>query len=169
MESGKKLFSNLLDLKEEYEKLRSTVQEKQTAIIDRDLDKIQDFTRQEQVLSAQLRELGARQRELWLEICGCDDEELENMELDELLENMEEQTRQRYVQKRTELKFVLRDIQRINSENMELLKNRLSDLDSLFNTVFEELGADEGDGTYDKRLNDTNKKQKTSVLIDRAI
>lgn len=169
METEKKLIDNLEAMKEEYEKLRDAAARKQEAIFERDLETIQKLTRAEELLTGQLRELGDRQRWLWAEISGYDCQKIITLELEDLLVYLDSEFKDRYVKKRIELKFILRDLQRISSENINLLENRLGDLNELFKAVFEELGVEGGEETYDKKLNDNKNKQKTSMLIDRAI
>jgi len=157
---------DLLDVfHEHYSELLELLQEKQDVLLDRKIDRLAEITETEEVYLEQLKSLENDRKRLFAEILPSDEPQSE-VPLDELLQYFPESLHSSLQDIRGDLKSVVRDVQRLNEENMFLLENRLSVYDRIFNMI---TGRNKDNKTYgrDRQAREANTNQ--ARLVDEAI
>ena len=161
----KKLIDLLGVVYEQYCELHEILEEKQDVLLDRDIDRLNDITETEEAYLEQLKRLEDDRKRLFAEILPSDESRSE-VPIDELLEYVPESLHPDLEEIRIELKSVVRDVQRLNEENMLLLKNRLSVYDRIFNMI---KGKDQDNKTYGRDRQAQEAETSQARLVDEAI
>ena len=125
------LMENLIEVlgqeSEEYEGLLALSQKKMRIIAGANLEDLQKITDDEQEVVGRLNRLEKRRIEVTADIANVLNKDVETMKLSDLIEMMaarpEEQARLAQIQDR--LKSVVREVQRTNEQNRELLEEAL--------------------------------------------
>lgn len=125
------LMENLIEVlgqeSEEYEGLLALSQKKMRIIAGANLEDLQKITDDEQEVVSRLNRLEKRRIEVAADIANVLNKDVETMKLSDLIEMMaarpEEQAKLAQIQDR--LKSVVREVQRTNEQNRELLEEAL--------------------------------------------
>lgn len=125
------LMENLIEVlgqeSEEYEGLLALSQKKMRIIAGANLEDLQKITDDEQEVVGRLNRLEKRRIEVTADIANVLNKDVETMKLSDLIEMMaarpEEQAKLAQIQDR--LKSVVREVQRTNEQNRELLEEAL--------------------------------------------
>jgi flagellar biosynthesis/type III secretory pathway chaperone len=153
------LVSKLVD------KNRSLVdlcKKKQSAILERNAEGLEELTEKQEELSGQLQELNDRRRELSEDILPDHDKPVS---LQAIVATMDSEYAQQLDDLRTELKQVVRDVQRFSRENMRLLENQMT----IFDRLFEELESEQSQETYDSDREKDQSGTGEAMLFNEAV
>ena len=135
------LMENLIEVlgqeSEEYEGLLALSQKKMRIIAGANLEDLQKITDDEQEVVSRLNRLEKRRIEVAADIANVLNKDVETMKLSNLIEMMsarpEEQARLTQIHDR--LKSVVREVQRTNEQNRELLTNALEMVEFEMNLI----------------------------------
>jgi len=164
-QTAKRLVAVFEDMKATYETLLEFITEKQEIILDRDITALEELTEKEQSVVDQLEQLD-RDRDTLLEELNPQSAPYDQVPLERILENVPEPVNERLRTLRNQLKRVVRDVQRINRENMILLENRVSVYDDLFEMI---TGDDKDGQTYGPDTQTRDQSTSPARLVDEAI
>ncbi len=167
MELNQKIIDNLEALDEDYGKLRSLLEEKQEAVIDRKIDRLEKINNKVELLLSEIRELHERREKLWRKRIGGGPEIVTG---DHVADVMPEILAGRLADLRQTIKQKVRDIQRLSEGIANRLEDRLSVQERMFDSLYESVEASkQDDDTYDQQGKKDNKADKPSVVIDEAV
>lgn len=137
-------------------------QAKQEAILDRDFEELEVLTEQQESVTNRLAELDD-ERQALAERIAPDREP--PVSLDALISLVGDKNSGNLSEKGTELKNVVRDVQRFTRENMRLLDTRMAVVEDLF----ERLEEDQSQETYDSDREKDQSGTGEAMLFDEAI
>ncbi|MGM0381582.1 MAG: flagellar protein FlgN [bacterium] len=166
-----KLIQTLKKLTESYQKLEKLAREKNDILGEQDLRRLEEITSEEEKLVEQVNGLKKERINSWQELTGLRKGQLRKKTLRELLSVLSAEAAKKVNALRGELKLVMRDLQRINQENIVFHKHRLQVYERTFNNFVSHLDNDEESGTYDQKgqADEDEKTSKSPLLIDRAV
>lgn len=125
------LMENLIDVlnqeSEEYEGLLSLSRKKTHIIVSADLDELQKITDDEQEVVSRINRLEKKRVEVTADIANVLNRDVENLKLSNLIDLMAPRPaeQEKLTQVHDRLKASVRELQRINEQNKELLGNAL--------------------------------------------
>lgn len=160
-----KLITLLENTTDSYEILLEVLKEKQDVLLERDVDRLEEITEKERVLVDELQQLEEDRNQLWDDLLD-DGTDREEIPLNELLEHVSDGVADNVREIRVELKRAVRDVRRINQENMLLLENRISVYDEIFNMI---TGEGDKNKTYGPDSEAETHSSGSARLVDEAI
>ncbi len=159
------ILLNLKTLDQQHEKLEEKLLEKRDAVIERDIDRLEELTEETACLSNEIRELHSRRKQLWQNLTETED----YLSIDDILPCFQPETATKLKTRAASLRLKLENIQKISEEITESLTGRLNIHNSIFNSLFKSIDNQEEGRTYDGRGQQEKSGQKPSVVIDEAV
>jgi flagellar biosynthesis/type III secretory pathway chaperone len=159
---AKKLTALVSELIDCNRNLVSLCKDKQSAILERDAEELETLTQQQEELSSEIQELNERRRDVSEDIIPDQDKPVS---LETIVETMDSALGQQLDDLRTELKQVVRDVQRFSRENMRLLENQMT----IFDRLFEELESEQSQETYDSDREKDQSGTGEAMLFNEAV
>lgn len=153
------IVDQLIELNRELLELAKT---KQDAIFEDDIERLEECTKRQGDITGQIEELNTKRKHI-------SENHLPDSEppisLTTIAESLDGPESNQLAKKCVELKDILRDVQRFARENQRLLENRMS----MFEELFERLGDDKSNETYDSETKKDSGTTGEAMIFDEAI
>ncbi|MFB6356443.1 MAG: flagellar protein FlgN [bacterium] len=160
----KELLQLLEQITSNFEKLVTAARKKQDALMERDIDRLEEINEAESALSGQIQKQRDQTEELWQNILDTDVERLE-LSMEQVIDEVPERYRDELRDVRQELETATRELQSVTRENILLLENRLDVYDELFDAMSDE----NKDERYGRDRQEKQERINSPMMIDEAI
>ncbi len=159
------ILVNLKTLNKYHESLEKQLFEKQQAVMERNIERLEILNRSTAEITDEIKQLHKRRKQLWGKLIVGEKYPTAELLLSELSGNIVEEVE--------ELVGVLRQrmekIQFLSAEISESLTDRLDGYNKIFTSLFESLDDHPEVQTYDGQGKQDKTQQKPSVVIDEAV